>query len=326
MELSGLYVPLITPFTDDDRLDLDALATLAATVLDEGAAGVVALGTTGEPATLTRAEARQVVDVCAEVCAGHDRHLVVGTGTSSTAASVDLITALDPRATAALVAVPSYTRPSQEGVVEHVRRLAAAAPVPLVVYNVPYRTGLTLTADTLHRLADLPGVAGFKHTVGSIDDTTVAFLSALRPDVSVLAGDDLYAGPLISLGARGAITASANVAPRAYAELIEAWRHGPAHRARTVHDALVPLTRALFAEPNPAVIKAVLAADGRIASPRVRLPLLPASPDALSAALASRDALLGSLRAAGPAAASAHRRTTDAPPRGTREDARPVGR
>ncbi|MFF2268122.1 4-hydroxy-tetrahydrodipicolinate synthase [Cellulosimicrobium cellulans] len=296
MELSGLYVPLVTPFTDDDRLDLDALATLAAAVLDEGAAGVVALGTTGEPATLTRAEARQVVDVCATVCARRDRQLVVGTGTSSTAASVDLIAHLDPGATAALVAVPSYTRPSQEGVVEHFRRLAAASPVPLVVYNVPYRTGLSLTADTLHRLADLPGVAGFKHTVGSIDDTTVAFLSALRPDVSVLAGDDLYIGPLIALGARGSITASANVAPRAYAELVSAWRHGPADRALAAHNALVPLTRALFAEPNPAVIKAVLAAEGRIASPRVRLPVLPATPAALSAALACRDAPSARLR------------------------------
>lgn len=296
MELSGLYVPLVTPFTDDDRLDLDALAALAAAVLDEGAAGVVALGTTGEPATLTRAEARQVVDVCAAVCAGRDRQLVVGTGTSSTAASVGLIADLDRGATAALVAVPSYTRPSQEGVVEHFRRLAAASLVPLIVYNVPYRTGLSLTADTLHRLADLPGVTGFKHTVGSIDDTTVTFFSALRPDVSVLAGDDLYIGPLISLGARGAITASANVAPRAYAELVGAWRHGPADRALAAHDALVPLTRALFAEPNPAVIKAVLAAEGRIASPRVRLPLLPATPAALSAALASRDALSASSR------------------------------
>ncbi|KLN36450.1 dihydrodipicolinate synthase [Cellulosimicrobium funkei] len=290
MELSGLYVPLVTPFTDDDRLDLDALTALAAAVLDEGATGVVALGTTGEPATLTPTEARQVVDVCAAVCAGRDRQLVVGTGTSSTAASVDLIADLDPGATAALVAVPAYTRPSQEGVVEHFRRLAAASPVPLVVYNVPYRTGLSLTAHTLHRLADLPGVAGFKHTVGSIDDTTVAFLGALRPDVSVLAGDDLYIGPLISLGARGAITASANVSPRAYAELVSAWRHGPAHHARAAHDALVPLTRALFAEPSPAVVKAVLAAEGRIASPRVRLPLLPATPAALSAALAYRDA------------------------------------
>ena len=288
MTLSGLYVPLVTPFTADDRLDADALAALVATVLDEGAAGVVALGTTGEPATLSRHEARQVVEVCARVCAERGRHLVVGTGTNSTTASVGLLADLDPGTTAALVVVPYYTRPSQDGVVEHFRRLAAETPVPLVVYDVPYRTGLSLTADTLHRLGDLPDVVGFKHTVGSIDDTTITFLSGIRPDLSVLAGDDLYAGPLIALGARGAVMASANVAPRAYAELVRAWHKGPTERARRLHDELVPLTRALFAEPNPAVVKAVLAAQGRIPSPGVRLPLLPATPAAVAAALECR--------------------------------------
>lgn len=285
MTLSGLYVPLITPFTDGDRLDAAALAQLATTVLDEGAAGVVALGTTGEPATLTHDEARQVVDVCARICADRDRHLIVGTGSNNTAASSDLLGGLDPRATAALAVVPYYTRPSQDGVVAHFQHLAAASPVPLVVYNVPYRTGLTLTVDTLHRLSDLPHVVGFKHSVGSIDDDTIAFLSNLRPDVSVLAGDDAYAGPLVALGAKGAIMASANVATRAFAELIRAWQDGPAAQARALHNELVPLTRALFAEPNPAVIKGVLAAQGRIPNPRVRLPLLPATRAAVEAAL-----------------------------------------
>ena len=285
MELSGLYVPLITPFTDNDQLDPDALAALVTTVLDEGAAGVVALGTTGEPATLTRQEARQVVDVCAQICAERDRHLIVGTGSNSTTASADMLAELDPRVTAALAVVPYYTRPSQDGVVQHFQHLAAATHVPLVVYNVPYRTSLTLTADTLHRLAELSNVVGFKHSVGSIDDTTITFMSVARPDVSVLAGDDVYAGPLMALGARGAIMASANLATHAYAELIRAWQHGPTERARTLHNQLVPLTRALFAEPNPAVIKAVLAADGRIPSRRVRLPLLPATQAAVAAAL-----------------------------------------
>ncbi len=285
MTLSGLYVPLITPFTDNDQLDPDALATLATTVLDEGAAGVVALGTTGEPATLTRQEARQVVDVCAQICAERGRHLIVGTGSNSTTASADMLAELDPRVTAALAVVPYYTRPSQDGVVQHFQHLAAATHVPLVVYNVPYRTGLTLTADTLHRLADLSNVVGFKHSVGSIDDTTITFMSDVHPDVSVLAGDDLYAGPLMALGARGAIMASANLATHAFAELIRAWQHGPTEQARTLHNQLVPLTRALFAEPNPAVIKAVLAARGRIPSPRVRLPLLPATRAAVDAAL-----------------------------------------
>lgn len=286
MTLSGLYVPLITPFTDDDQVDLDALTVLATTVLDEGAAGIVALGTTGEPATLSAQEAHRVVDACAQICSDRDRHLLVGAGSNNTTASAEMLTHLGPGVTAALAVVPYYTRPSQDGVVQHFEHLAAASPVPMVVYNVPYRTGLTLTADTLRRLAELPGVVGFKHSVGSIDEATIAFLSNAHPGVSVLAGDDLYAGPLMALGAGGAIMASANVATHSYAALLRAWQDGPSEHARMLHNALVPLTRALFAEPNPSVIKAVLAAHGRIPSPRVRLPLLPATQASVAAALA----------------------------------------
>jgi 4-hydroxy-tetrahydrodipicolinate synthase len=285
MELSGLYVPLITPFTDTGQLDPEALAALAASVLDEGAAGVVALGTTGEPATLTRDEQRKVIDTCARVCAERGGQLIVGTGSNNTAASTDMLSKLDPRAAAALSVVPYYTRPSQDGVVEHFRHLAAASPVPLVVYNVPYRTSLSLTPDTLQRLAELPNVAGFKHSVGTIDDATIEFMARASSDVAVLAGDDLYAGPLMALGARGAIMASANLLTRRYADLLRTWQHGPIDHARTLHDQLAPVTRSLFAEPNPVVIKAVLAARGHIPSPQVRLPLLRATQTAVTAAL-----------------------------------------
>jgi 4-hydroxy-tetrahydrodipicolinate synthase len=264
-------------------------------VLDEGAAGVVALGTTGEPATLSADEVRRVVDVCAAVCADRGRHLVVGAGTNDTARSATALASLDERATAALVVVPSYTRPSQDGVVEHFRQLAAASPAPLVVYHVPPRTGLELSVETLLRLADLPNVIGFKHAVGAIDQTTIAFLSRVTDKVSVLSGDDLYAGPLTALGARGAVMASANLATRSYARLVESWATGPGEPARRVHDELAPLSRALFAEPNPVVIKAVLAARGEISSPHVRLPLLPASTRAADAALACLERLPASL-------------------------------
>lgn len=285
MTFSGLHVPLVTPFGSNGQLDAEALAAHATAVLDEGAAGLVALGTTGEPATLSTEEARRVVDVCAVICAEHGRPLTVGAGSNSTSATVEMLAGLDSRVAAALVVVPYYTRPSQDGVVEHFRHLASGSPVPLIVYNVPYRTGLTLTVDTLRRLAELPNVIGFKHSVGSIDQATIDFMSDLDPDVSVLAGDDLLAGPLVALGARGAVMASANVATRSYADLLTAWERGPSRQARTVHDDLVPLTRALFDEPNPSVIKAVLAARGRISSPLVRRPLMPASDTAVTVAL-----------------------------------------
>jgi 4-hydroxy-tetrahydrodipicolinate synthase len=285
MVLTGLFVPLVTPFTAADELASDALEALAHAVLDDGAAGIVALGTTAEPATLTATESRRIVDICAGVCEERGAQLIVGTGSNSTAGSIDMLADLDPRATAALTVVPYYTRPSEDGVVEHFRRLAVASPVPLLVYNVPYRTGRSLGADTLGLLARLPNVVGFKHAVGGIDDATVAFMSSVPTDVAVLAGDDLHTGPMLALGACGAILASATVATRAYADLVAAWRDGPIDHARRLRNRLVPLARALFAEPNPVVIKAVLAAHGRIPTPHVRLPLLASSAAATAAAL-----------------------------------------
>lgn len=285
MSLTGLFVPLITPFTDTDDLDCAALETLAHAVLDDGAAGIVALGTTAEPTNLTTAERRKIVEVCATACAERGAELIVGVGSNSTSGSLDQLTALDSRITAVLTVVPYYTRPSEDGVIEHFRRLAATSPVPLVIYNVPARTGRPLGADALRRLAELSNVAGFKHAIGGIDDTTISFMSALPDHVSVLAGDDLFAGPLIALGATGAILASANVATRSYADMVEAWRSGPVSHARRLGNQLAPLSAALFAEPNPVVIKAVLAAQGRISSPHVRLPLLPASAAATAAAI-----------------------------------------
>lgn len=285
MALTGLFVPLVTPFSATDELASDALEALAQSMLDAGAAGIVALGTTAERATLIPEERRRIVDVCARVCAERGAQLIVGTGSNSTAGSLDALADLDRRATAALTVVPYYTRPTEEGVVEHFRRLALASPVPLLVYNVPYRTSRPLSAGTLARLAELPNIVGFKHASGVIDDTTVEFMSNIPADVAVLAGDDAYAGPLAALGATGAILASANVAPRSYVDLLAAWREGPIDHARKLNNELVPLARALFAEPNPVVIKAVLAAQGRIPSSHVRLPLLTATPAATDAAL-----------------------------------------
>ncbi|MEV6771380.1 4-hydroxy-tetrahydrodipicolinate synthase [Nocardia sp. NPDC051030] len=285
MTFTGLFVPLITPFTATGEIAEEALAGLAHESLDAGAAGLVALGTTGEPETLTEDERRRVLDICADVCQERGVPLIAGAGSNSTADSVRTLSALDPRVSAALAVVPYYTRPSENGVVEHFRHLAAASPVPLIIYHIPYRTGRPLTAETLCRLAELPNVAGFKYTTGGIDDTAIAFLGRVPAHTSVLAGDDLYAAPLLALGASGAILACSNVAPAAYAELIAAWRSGPLDQARDLGNRLAPLAAALFAEPNPTVLKGVLAARGRIPTPDVRLPLLAASEASVSAAL-----------------------------------------
>ncbi|MBF6240579.1 4-hydroxy-tetrahydrodipicolinate synthase [Nocardia otitidiscaviarum] len=295
MTLSGLFVPLVTPFAADDTIAADALAGLAHAALEQGATGLVALGTTAETATLTEAERELVVDICTRVCREHDAPLIVGAGTNSTAASLAALERLGSGVTAALTVVPYYTRPTEAGVLAHFRRLAETSPVPLVVYNIPYRTGRTLGPETLRALAAIPNIVGIKHAVGAVDETTVELMRTRPADFAVLAGDDLFAAPLLALGASGAILASASVATDTFAALVATWRHGPLDKARRLSDALSGLSAALFAEPNPTVVKAVLADRGRIPTASVRLPLLPAAEESTRAAVAALDVLAAEL-------------------------------
>jgi 4-hydroxy-tetrahydrodipicolinate synthase len=285
--LQGLYVPLITPFTTDDRVALDALEGLAHGALDAGAAGLVALGTTSEAATLSADERRSVLDVCAAVCRQRSATLIVGAGSNDTGGSIRALQELKarPEVSAALAIVPYFTRPSENGVVAHFTQLAAASPVPLIIYNIPYRTGQVVGWEAMRRLAELPQIIGVKHAVGGIDADTVALMADLPANFAVLAGDDVFTSPLLALGAAGAILASAHVCTGQFVALINDWHRGDVNRARTLGHRLAELSATLFAEPNPTVVKAVLHAQARIPSPAVRLPLLPASPHATTTAL-----------------------------------------
>jgi 4-hydroxy-tetrahydrodipicolinate synthase len=285
--LAGIHVPLVTPFTARGGVAEDALEALAGEVLDAGAAGIVALGTTAEAATLDAAERTAVVDVCARVCRDRGAALIVGAGGNDTRAAEGALARLArwPEATAALVPVPSFTRPSAAGVLAHFTRLADTAPLPLIVYHVPYRTAQPLDAGALRALGRLPGVAGVKLAVGAVDQDTVALLGDLPPDFAVLAGDDVFVSPLLALGAAGGILASAHLATDRFVTLATAWRDGDLARARHLGHALAHLSAAVFSEPNPTVVKAVLHAQGRIPTPDVRLPLLPAGREAIDATL-----------------------------------------
>lgn len=294
--LRGLYVPLITPFTDEGDLALDVLEKLARDVIDSGAAGLVALGTTGEPATLTAAERHAVLDVCARVCRAHGAMLIVGAGSNDTAGTGRALRELAawPEVAAALTVVPYYTRPSEAGILAHFTVLAASSPVPLIVYNVPHRTGSVLRGQALLQLARIPGIIGIKQAVGAIDHDTITLMAGRPDDFAVLGGDDVFVSPLLALGADGGILASAHLCTGEFARLIAAWHSGRTEQARELGHRLVPLAAALFAEPNPAVIKGALHAQGEIPSPVVRLPLLPARQDTIRAATS----LLGQLRTA----------------------------
>ncbi|MEV0199518.1 4-hydroxy-tetrahydrodipicolinate synthase [Nonomuraea sp. NPDC050691] len=296
--LKGIHVPLVTPFAPTGsapgsgatgEVAADVLGKLARRVLDEGASGLVALGTTGEAAALSPDERAQVVEVCAEVCREREAPLTVGVTGNDTRSVLKALEALPTDVTAALVTVPYFLRPSERGVIAHFEALADGTPVPLVIYHIPYRTGQAVSAATLRRLGAHPMVAGVKYATGGVDQDALDLLGD-RPDgFDVLGGDDAVISPMLAAGASGGILASANLAPRDFADLAAAWDAGDVTRARALGHRLARLSAALFAEPNPTVIKGVLHARGLIPSADVRLPLLPAGEASVSAAEALLD-------------------------------------
>ncbi|MFG2842920.1 dihydrodipicolinate synthase family protein [Kitasatospora sp. NPDC048296] len=287
MELKGIYVPLITPFAADGSVALDALEKLAYEVLDAGAAGLVALGTTGEPAALTAEERDAVVDVAAAACAARGAQLIVGASGGDTRAVGEALAALAarvPRA-AALVTTPSFVRAGEAGTVAHFRALAASSPLPLVVYHIPYRTGQQLSTAALRELAAIEGVVGVKYATGGLDQAAAELLADAPEGFAFLTGEDAFLAPMLAIGAAGGILASAHLATARFVELHEAWRAGDVERARALGHRLTALALSAFTAPNPTVTKGVLHAQGRIPTPDVRLPLLPAGGAEVAAAL-----------------------------------------
>jgi 4-hydroxy-tetrahydrodipicolinate synthase len=287
LDVRGLWVPLITPFDAKGSVDVDAIERLCREYLAAGAAGIVALGTTGEASALDADEKRVVIDSCARVCASAHAPLIVGTGTNSTKTTIAATVALEgvPAVVAALVVVPYYVRPSEAGIVAHMRAVADASPVPIVLYNIPYRTGRGLGAAALLELAAHPKIAGVKQAVGALDADTLQVLAEAPSDFAVLGGEDPVLYPIMCMGGQGAIAASAHVCTERAVAMIECGLAGKLEDGRAHAEALLPVVRAGFAEPNPAVFKGVLHAQGRIATPDLRLPMTNASAAAISACL-----------------------------------------
>jgi 4-hydroxy-tetrahydrodipicolinate synthase len=290
--LEGVYPALVTPFASDGSVALDAVESLSAECLDAGCAGIVALGTTGEAPALDAEEQRAVVEVTARVCAEHDAQLIVGAGTNSTAKTIAAVEALagTPALAAALIVVPYYVRPSEAGIVAHLQAVATASPVPVVVYNIPIRTGRNLGAAGVLELARTPNIVGMKQAVGALDADTLEILAAAPSEFSVLGGDDAFFLPTVLMGGAGAISAAANLCPARFVAMIDCGLAGKLDDGRAHAEALLPVVQAGFAEPNPSVFKGVLHAQGRIPTPDVRLPLVNASSGAVDLALQAVEA------------------------------------
>jgi 4-hydroxy-tetrahydrodipicolinate synthase len=280
---------LVTPFDEAGRVDVGCLERLAAECLDAGAAGIVALGTTGEASALDEAEQSQVIAACARVCGDRGAQLIVGAGTNDTRTTIFRHEELAevPGVVASLAVVPYYVRPSEAGIVAHFTAVAERSPVPLVLYNVPYRTGRGLGATALLELAAHPNVAGVKQAVGGVDADTLRVLADAPSSFAVLGGDDAFLLPIVLMGGAGAISAAAHLRTADFVRMIDDGLAGRVVDARSRAEALLPVVLGLFAEPNPAVIKGVLHAQGRLPTPDVRMPLANASTSAVDAALAA---------------------------------------
>ncbi len=287
LQLRGVYIPLITPFAADGTVAVDAITRLCYEYLDAGATGIVPLGTTGESSALSADEKRAVIDACSAVCVERSAQLIVGAGTNNTATSVAAVRALTgtPALSAALIVVPYYVRPSEAGIVAHFHAVADASPVPVVLYNIAIRTGRNLSAAGVLEAAGHPNIAGIKQAATGLDLDTLQLLAGAPDGFAVLAGEDPFLFPLVLMGGAGAICASAHVCTERFVAMIECGLAGKLDDGRAHAEALLPVVAACFAEPNPAVFKGVLHAQGRIPTPDVRLPLLNASEGAVQAAL-----------------------------------------
>lgn len=269
---SGIWVPLVTPFTPQGGVDHAALARLARRLIADGVSGLVALGTTGEPSSLDAAEKRAVLDTVLDAAGATP--VVVGLAGNNTAELLATVERLENHPLAGLlVPAPYYVRPSQEGIRRHFHSLANASRHPVVIYDIPYRTGVEIATDTLLDLAGHANIVAVKDCGGSIDKT----LTLLQDGrLRVLAGEDLQTFSTRCLGGHGAIAASAHVRTRDLVAMDRAIAEGRLGDARALFHALVPGIRALFSEPNPAPVKAVLALQGEMDA-AVRPPLVPAS-------------------------------------------------
>jgi 4-hydroxy-tetrahydrodipicolinate synthase len=275
--LQGVYTALVTPFTaDGSSIDFDAYEKLLAQQLDGGISGLVPCGTTGESPTLSDAEQRDLVARTVRFAKGRVP-VLAGSGSNNTKKSIEASkAAFEAGADGVMIVVPYYNKPSQEGLFRHVTEIAKAVSGPVVVYNIPGRSIVELSVDTLLRILDAcPNVVGIKDASGNAFFVQ-ELMSKARGRLADLSGDDPLTLPLMAVGAQGVISVISNLYPRQMGELVADALAGKWVDAERKNSLLFPLQRALFSEPNPAPIKAALALKGMM-QPSVRLPMVEAT-------------------------------------------------
>lgn len=270
----GAITAIVTPFRQG-KVDEQGFRDLVELLIQNGIQGIVPCGTTGESATLSHEEHQRVIEIAIEA-AGKRVPIIAGTGSNSTEEALSLTRhAKKAGADGALMVAPYYNRPMQEGLYQHYRRIAEEVDLPIVLYNIPGRTGVNILPATVARLSRIPNIVGIKEASGSLSQVSEV-VALCGDDFTVLSGDDALTLPILAVGGKGVISVVANVLPREMSEMVREFRAGNLSHAQALHYKLRPLMDALFWETNPIPVKAALALMGKI-SPEMRLPLTPLS-------------------------------------------------
>ena len=271
---NGVFTALVTPFRNGE-VDVEALEGLVEFQIAQGIHGLVPCGTTGESPTLSEEEDRLVIETVVRVANGRVS-VVAGTGSNNTASAIKYTKmAEEVGADGSLQVAPYYNKPTQEGLFRHFAAIAESTSLPLVLYNIPGRTSVTIASETIAQLAEIPNIVGIKDSTLSMN-----MVSDIRrlcgEDFDILSGDDPMTLPLMALGGVGVISVASNVAPGAVSDLVNAMNSGDLARGRELHYRLLPLIRALSVETNPIPVKAAASLLG-LCSDELRLPLVPMS-------------------------------------------------
>ena len=271
--LKGSLVALITPMNQDGSINYEQLRDLIDWHIENGTDGIVAVGTTGESATLPVEEHLAVIE--ATVKHVNKRiPVIAGTGANNTVEAIALSQAAEQAgADYTLSVVPYYNKPSQEGIYQHFKAIAEATSIPMIIYNVPGRTVVSMSNDTILRLAEIPNIVGVKEASGNIGNN-IELINSVPEGFAVFSGDDPTGLPFMLCGGHGVVTVAANVAPKLFADMCRAALEGDIATARRLNEQLIPIYNTMFCEPSPAAPKWGLSLLGKC-EPYVRLPLVP---------------------------------------------------
>ena len=275
MKFEGSYVALITPFKENGEVDEDKIRELVNYHIENGTAGIVPCGTTGEAPTLTFSEHEKVIKIVVEEVKGRIK-VIAGAGSNNTDRAIELTKyAKKLGADAALSTCPYYNKPTQRGLYEHYRKIAEEAKFPIMLYNVPGRTGTNIEAETVARLAEIPEIVAIKEATGRLEQM-IKIQDLCGDKIEILSGEDHLILPMLSIGAKGVVSVVANIMPREMSELISSFLNREFEKAYNLHTKLYEVSRNMFIEGNPVTGKAAMNILGQIDNDLVRLPLVSA--------------------------------------------------